>query len=108
MRRDFVLEPDQIDLLRAVAAQNVARHRTRVPESPAVGRDLEYKPDPGLASRHRRVGPRIRSLRKLALVELVPGEATDTKWPYRLTADGRLVLEALDDQAAAADHEEMP
>jgi hypothetical protein len=108
MRRDYVLEPDQIELLRAVAADRVARHRQRIPESPATGRDLEHQPESVLASQHRRVGPHLRPLSKLGLVELVQGEPTDTKWPYQLTEAGRLVLEALDEQAATADQEEAP
>jgi hypothetical protein len=108
MRRDYVLEPDQIELLRAVAADRVARHRQRIPESPATGRDLEHQPESVLASQHRRVGPHLRPLSKLGLVELVQGEPTDTKWSYQLTEAGRLVLEALDEQAATADQEEAP
>jgi hypothetical protein len=93
------LEPGQVDLLQAVAAGKVARHRMSLPEGPARGQDLEAQDPTTLGLAHRRAATRIDALRRLKLVELQRGEKTDRTWPWQLTEAGRTALEDIRERA---------
>lgn len=95
------LEPAQIQLLKAVDEDRVARHRWSLPKGPENGRDLMQQPGDPLHP-NRRVQNQIAALRRLQLVELVRGDKTDQTWPWRLTDAGRTVLEDLREQASSA------
>ena len=90
----------QYELLQAVDAGTVARHRIRMHESPKNGDDLRHEPDPAVARHYHRVTAQIAALRRLGLVQLVHGTATDPQWPWQLTVAGRTVVDHFRDQAA--------
>jgi hypothetical protein len=96
------LEPAQVDLLSAVEADRVTRHRASRLEGPGGGPDLESVPRELLGLKYRRVGRQISALRQLKLVELVRGAKTDSAWPWQLTVAGRTALEDIRERAATA------
>ena len=98
------LEPGQIQLLQAVDAGLVARHRWSTSKGPENGRDLLQQPGDPLHP-YRRVMAQMAALRRLQLVELVRGAKTDKTWPWRLTDTCRTLLEDLRERAETAREE---
>ncbi len=88
------LTPDQADLLRAVQAGKVARHRMRRHESPSLGQDFQDVPGHGPGGL-RRAGRGLNSLKTLGLVTLPAGDDHVETWPWKTTDLGDHVIEAL-------------
>lgn len=95
------LEPGSLELLAAVKAGKVARHRLRVLDGPETGQDYEHAPGHG-PSDYRKATARLKPLKDKQLVHLFRGEATDKTWPWETTELGDTIL---DIAAKTRDHE---
>lgn len=89
------LDDDQEQLLRDVKAGLVARHRARRGQSPALGDDRQQLPVAGPGNL-RKATARMRTLRRMGLVELPAGDDAAASWPWRTTATGDLAIALLD------------
>lgn len=86
------LEPGSLELLGAVKAGKVARHRLRLPDGPESGQDYEHAPGLG-PSNYRRATARLKPLKDKQLVHLRRGEVTDVSWPWVTTELGDTILD---------------
>jgi len=97
------LEPDQVQLLRDVAAGRVARHRLRRGDSPADGDDYQQDPSRGPGGL-RKARARLKVLAGHGLVRLPRGEPDAEMWPWATTdlGDAALARAAEQQQHATA------
>lgn len=86
------LEPGSLELLAAVKAGKVSRHRLRVPDGPETGQDYEHAPGRG-PSDYRKATARLKPLKVKQLVHLRRGEATEVSWPWETTELGDTILD---------------